>query len=89
MSDHATIDTEPRGRSRLSFGDFDPRDLVSRSEAAQLLGISRRTLEDWATSGHGPPYVRMGQGLRAPAKYRVVDLLAFIDANIRRSTTQD
>ena len=36
-------------------------DFVSRSEAAALLGVSKRTLERWATRKVGPDYYRRGR----------------------------
>lgn len=75
-------------RPRLSFGAYHHDDLVSRAEAAQLLHVSRRTLEAWATEGYGPPYARMGRGTNAPAVYRIGDLLAFVASTMRRSTTE-
>lgn len=33
----------------------------TEKEAADLLGIARRTLQRWRSEGDGPAYVRLGQ----------------------------
>ena len=49
-------------------------DFVSRDEAANLLGVSKRTLERWATKKKGPTYYRRGRR----ATYMRADLLNWI-----------
>ena len=48
--------------------------LLSEVYAAELLGISTRTLQAWRTKGIGPNYVRVGRAVR----YRRGDLLEYI-----------
>jgi hypothetical protein len=74
--------------SSASFSKYDPRDVVSRKEAAALLGVSGRTLEAWASAGGGPPYVRMGQGPAARVRYRVGALSQWLTDRERQSTTE-
>ena len=53
--------------------------LLSRKETSEFLGVTVGTLEVWAsTKRYKLPYVKMG-GL---AKYRMSDLLAFIESRI-------
>jgi len=50
--------------------------LLSREEAAEFLGISKGTLEVWAsTKRYMLPFVKVGR----LAKYRLSDLYKFID----------
>lgn len=50
--------------------------LLSREEAAKLLGVSPGTLAVWAcTKRYGLPVVKMGK----LAKYQMSDLLEFIE----------
>ncbi len=73
-------------RARASFGSYAPADLVNRKEAASLLGLSFRSLEAWASTGtKGPPFIRLGEGPKAHVRYRVGDLLAWIDERSRAS----
>jgi excisionase family DNA binding protein len=52
---------------------WDP--LVSRAEAARLLGVKVGTLEVWASTGrYDLPFVKVGRLVR----YRMSDLEAFI-----------
>lgn len=36
-------------------------EIMRRDEVASLLGVSRRTLEDWARRGVGPAFRRVGR----------------------------
>lgn len=48
---------------------------MSTKEAARLLSVSHRTLEDWRLKGQGPRFRRWGRMVR----YRLSDLNAFAD----------
>lgn len=51
--------------------------LLKPPEAAAVLLVSTRTLEYWRPRGEGPPFVRVGRGVR----YRAADLEAWLDAH--------
>jgi DNA-binding transcriptional MerR regulator len=51
--------------------------LLAEVYAAELLGLSSRTLQAWRTKGTGPAFVRAGRAVR----YRRRDLIAWMDAN--------
>lgn len=53
-------------------------------QAAQLLGLSHRTLEDWRYRGFGPSFRTLGRAVR----YRTEDLLAFIESSTFANTGQ-
>jgi hypothetical protein len=59
----------------------DPDSLLAEVAAAEMLGLSTRTLQSWRIVGSGPAYVRAGRAIR----YRRRDLLTWIDANTIRS----
>lgn len=53
--------------------------LVTRAEAAEILGVSPQTLACWASNGrYGLPFVRIGRRVM----YRRSDIEAFIEANL-------
>jgi predicted DNA-binding transcriptional regulator AlpA len=52
--------------------------------AARLLDCSTKTLETWRTKGFGPRWVRVGRLVR----YREADIHAWIESNVRRSTSE-
>lgn len=57
----------------------DTTRLISREEAAAILGIRPHTLACWASSGrYGLSYVRIGRR----AMYRRQDIEAFISSNL-------
>jgi hypothetical protein len=51
--------------------------LLMEVQAAKLLNLSPRTLQNWRITGSGPLYIRVGRAIR----YRRRDLIAWIDAN--------
>jgi hypothetical protein len=60
----------------------DPDALLTTAQAAELLGLSARTLEKWRVTGAGPRFVDMGV-----IRYRRRDLLVWVEARLRRSTS--
>jgi predicted DNA-binding transcriptional regulator AlpA len=59
--------------------------LLREPEAADMLGISFRTLQNWRVRGGGPQYVKVsGKSVR----YRRRDLIDHIDANTRANTSE-
>lgn len=53
--------------------------LLSRADAAAYLGVSKGTLEVWAsTQRYALPFVKVGR----LAKYRLADLDAFIESRL-------
>lgn len=59
--------------------------LVATPQAAEYLGgLKPNTLEGWRIQGIGPKYRKIGRLVR----YRLEDLDAYLEANIRTSTSQ-
>lgn len=57
-------------------------ELIREDLAADVLGVTPRFLQARRVRGGGPPYVKIGSAVR----YRLSDLLAWIEANVRDST---
>ncbi|WP_084140370.1 helix-turn-helix domain-containing protein [Brevundimonas nasdae] len=57
--------------------------LLCTKEAARLLKVSHRTLEDWRLKGSGPGFVKWGRAVR----YRISDLEDFVGP-IYRNTAE-
>ncbi|TRD03924.1 helix-turn-helix domain-containing protein [Mesorhizobium sp. WSM4303] len=53
-------------------------------EAAVVLNVSVKTLQNWRVTGAGPKFVKVG----AAVSYRYSDLLAFIRKNTFASTSE-
>jgi excisionase family DNA binding protein len=51
-------------RSIKTIGEL--RRMLRESEAADYLGVVRKTLQAWRSQGKGPKYVRMGRSIRYP-----------------------
>src|SRR5260370_42421320 len=58
--------------------------LLTQDDYAQIRGCSTRTIERERGSGAGCPYVKCGRLVR----YRRGDILNFIEAHLRRSTSE-
>ena len=55
--------------------------VLSTKEAARLLKVSHRTLEDWRLTGRGPAFLKWGRAVR----YRVADLEDFAGPTYRNT----
>lgn len=59
------------------------RRLLTERQVANRLEVSPRTLQNWRRYGEGPRFVKLGAAVR----YVEGDLDAWIDEQIRRSTS--
>ncbi len=58
--------------------------LLTPHDAAQFLALSRSWLAKLRLTGDGPPYVKLGRQVR----YRLSDLEAWLQGQVRRSTSE-
>jgi hypothetical protein len=58
--------------------------LMSEEDTANVLGMSPRTLEGKRLRGEPPPYVKLGKRVM----YRPSDIAAYVNANVRHSTSE-
>ena len=56
---------------------------LAPQEAAECLGIGVATLANWRWNGRGPRFVKLGGRIR----YRAIDIVAYLDAQTRASTS--
>ena len=60
----------------MQYDYTNPNQLLTRQEASQFLGVSKGTLEVWATTKrYNLKYVKIGRLV----KYRMQDLLNFLE----------
>lgn len=52
-----------------------PAEWLSRTEAAEYLGVAPKTMAQWAHYKRGPRYARFGRDTR----YRITDLDAWVE----------
>lgn len=55
------------------------RPLATSDEVAAYLGVSKRTLDDWASDGRGPDFIKVGQQRR----YHWDDIDAYVERHRR------
>lgn len=61
------------------------RQLLNNDEAADMMGISRRTLPVWRVQGKGPQFIKIGKLVR----YERTELDAWIRANTHSNTSRN
>lgn len=62
-------------------------DLLSSKMAAQRMGISPGTLENWRCQGRGPAYIKL-PGKTGGVRYDPADIEAWKDAHRFQSTSE-
>jgi len=71
--------------------DSDPihgESLLSPTQTADYLGISYSTLARMRLNQSGPAFLKIGTGRAAPVRYRLCDLLSWLDEHRVRSTSE-
>jgi predicted DNA-binding transcriptional regulator AlpA len=66
-----------------------PSPLLTGPETARYLGIKPQTLRKWRLTGHGPPFVRIGDSPRSRVAYRLSDIEAWVAARTFASTAAE
>ena len=61
----------------------ETKSLLNERQAAEVLGISVRTAQDFRLRGSGPPFIRLTPKL---IRYRYDELIAWLDERVHRST---
>ena len=56
--------------------------LLTRGQAAKFLQLSPATLSRWMKERTGPAAMKLDDGPRSPVRYRVADLLEWLDKRI-------
>lgn len=73
-------------RSRRRGATRDPEALLNQRQAADLMGVSERTLECWRSRGGGPPFVKIS---RRAVRYRRQDIDQWVGERVQRSTSEE
>jgi predicted DNA-binding transcriptional regulator AlpA len=81
VTDHVVVTPEAplagiAGEVGFAAGD----ELVTESRAAELFGVSLRTLQAWRRNGTGPEFVRLSC---RSIRYRHADLVAWVNARLK------
>lgn len=61
-------------------------DLLHPDEVAERYGITPETLSNWRREGKGPVFIRLGNGKRPRAMYRMQDIIDWEEKNVRKIT---
>jgi transcriptional regulator with XRE-family HTH domain len=60
------------------------RELWTRAQAAEYLGVSQATLSRWAAERTGPPFVKLHSGEAGSVRYPSDLLAAFLESRIKQ-----
>jgi predicted DNA-binding transcriptional regulator AlpA len=69
--------------SSLTLSSAEALSVVRPPQAASLTGLSVATLAKMRVRGDGPPFLKLGSAVA----YRVPDLVAWLGARVRSSTS--
>lgn len=84
MTDFRKVSTEQQGNAMNTSTELARYgDLLSQKELSERIGTKESTLAQWRYLGRGPKFVRLGRKIF----YRQQDIDAYIDANVRQSTS--
>lgn len=71
--------------SLASSPALPPTELIDENELERRTGVSASTWAKRRTSGHTPPFMKIGKNVR----YLWSDVLAWLDANTKQRSTAD
>lgn len=69
------------------FDRDDVNRIVNEAAAAEFLGVSPRTLQNWRLRGGGPVFAKLGSGKQGRVGYRRRDLLEFVERSLAPHTS--
>jgi hypothetical protein len=82
-----TDEDEPCSLSRRLLAHYgNGKRLLTAEEVAEILQLAPESLCRWRSTGEGPLFIKCGRGRTAPIRYRLADVLDYIERSVRRST---
>jgi len=54
------------------------KEILDERGAAEFLGVTIDTLQAWRSAKRGPPYSKLGPGIRCAVRYSISDLRQFL-----------
>jgi hypothetical protein len=64
------------------------RELWTRAQTAEYLGVSQATLSRWAADRTGPPFIKLHDGEAGSVRYPSDLLAAFVESRIKQPKAQ-
>jgi hypothetical protein len=58
---------------------------LTTTQLAERWQMDEKTLSHWRQQGRGPQYIKLGEGKTAVVRYRLEDIQAFEQTNLRTS----
>ncbi len=60
--------------------------LLTVEEVAEIFQISAAALARWRIDGNGPTFLKLGRSNSAPVRYRLSDIIEYVEQSVRHST---
>ena len=60
--------------------------LLNETQAAALLTVKIKTMQQWRGRGIGPAFIKLGVSPRSPVRYKHSELLSFVESGTVSST---
>lgn len=54
--------------------------LISYKEVSKISGLARSTIYEWVSVGKFPAPVKLGSGPKSPVKFKLTEVMAFIES---------
>jgi hypothetical protein len=66
-----------KDRAKILLLEVIEDESVAEAEAALMLGVSRRTMQNWRQDGTGPRFFKIGEGERGGVRYSRLEIREF------------
>lgn len=73
-----------KGTAAVMMPPSGDRQMMTRREAAEYLGVSQATLSRWAAERTGPPFIKLHDGEAGSVRYPSDLMAAFLESRIKQ-----
>jgi hypothetical protein len=77
-----------KDRAKAILQELIEDESVSEAEAALMLGVSRRTMQNWRQDGTGPRFFKISDGERGGVRYSRLEIREFRERRTIFSTAE-
>jgi helix-turn-helix protein len=82
------LEAGARDKAKAALQELIEDESVDEAEAALMLGVSRRTMQNWRQEGTGPRYFKISDRERGGVRYARLDIREFRERHTIHSTAE-
>jgi predicted DNA-binding transcriptional regulator AlpA len=82
------LEAGAKDRARAVLQELIEDESVAEAEAALMLGVARRTMQNWRQDGTGPRYFKIGPGDRGGVRYSRLEIREYRERRSSMSTAE-